>query len=151
MTNEELGIVGEWWRFKNYTYGAFTNSKLYRCVAKDFGDNMPLFEDNHGEFNGYERGTHFENFTKATLQELVAEFAISKPNPITDTMSMPSSSIESLNNLLDMPKDSLNNELINAVKGLLSLAHSYYNDEDITRGNECMNSISRLINNLDLE
>lgn len=150
MTNQELGIVGEWWKCITNWSEYFALNKLYK--GEQFSGGTPDFIDEEGKLNGYiSTETHLLNFTKATLQELVAEFSISKPNPTTDTISIPSDSIKSLDNLLDMPKDTLNNELINAVQGLLSLAHSYYNDEDITRGNECMNSISRLINNLDLE
>lgn len=151
MTNKELGIVGEWWKCIDGNLRCFTNERMYKCQKYTFSAT-PDFIDDEGDLNGYYHiDVHMTNFKKATLQEIVAEFSISKPNPTTDTISIPSDSIESLNNLLDMPKDTLNNELINAVQGLLSLAHSYYNDEDITRGNECMNSISRLINNLDLE
>lgn len=148
MTNESYGIIGEWWRCVEDGCENFDLNKLY--ISQKPLNEMFALIDKYGNGNGY-WGENLRYFTKATLQELVAEFTISKPNPTTDTISIPSDSIKSLNNLLDMPKDTLNNELINAVQGLLSLAHSYYNDEDITRGNECMNSISRLINNLDLE
>ena len=148
MTNEKFGIKGEWWKCVFEDAENFNFGELYISI-KPLNELNALI-DKHRVENGY-YFNNIEKFTKATLQELINEFSIQKSNCTTDTISIPSDSIKSLDNLLDMHKDSLNNKLIDAIKGLLSLAHNYYNDDDISRGNICMNSISRLIKELELE
>jgi ethanolamine utilization microcompartment shell protein EutS len=73
MTNEELGIVGEWWKcVVNYSE-RFTANKLYKCER--FCGDTPDFIDDQGDLNGYYgRELHLLNFKKATLSDLIYHF-----------------------------------------------------------------------------
>ena len=78
MTSEKYGIKEEWWKCVNKSDIAFLFGKLYKCICKDHTDNMPLFEDRSGNFNGYQEISHLKYFTKATLQELIQNFTENK-------------------------------------------------------------------------
>jgi ribosomal protein S6 len=86
MTNEELGIVGEWWKFKSQTYNEFTKNKIYKCIGFDINDTAPLYTNNYGIHNGFLRWAHLEIFTKATLSDLIAHFEPKINTNNTNTM-----------------------------------------------------------------
>ena len=82
MTNKELGIVGEWWKFKSQSYDEFTNNKLYKCVGFDINDTAPIYVSNYGIHNGFLRWAHLEIFAKATLSDLITNFTENKQENI---------------------------------------------------------------------
>jgi ribosomal protein S6 len=86
MTNEELGIVGEWWKcVVNYSE-QFTTNKLYKCER--FRGDTPDFIDDEGDLNGYYgRELHLLNLKKATLSDLIAHFEPKINTNNTSTMT----------------------------------------------------------------
>lgn len=73
MTNEELGIVGEWWECIENSSDQFTLNKLYKCET--FSCGTPDFINEDGDLNGYYcRGSHLLNTKKATLSDLINHF-----------------------------------------------------------------------------
>ncbi len=86
MTNEELGIVGEWWKCIDGNLRCFTNERMYKCQKYTSGAT-PDFIDDEGDLNGYYHiDVHMTNFKKATLFDLINHFEckINNTSPMTE-------------------------------------------------------------------
>jgi len=75
MSEEELGIKGEYWKYIHTSDEGFTNDKLYR--ASDHLNEKKVFIDDNGDKNGFNKTNNNQNtkyFVKATIEEIVEHF-----------------------------------------------------------------------------
>jgi hypothetical protein len=86
MTNQEYGIVGEWWEFiDNFCNNGFIVGKLYPIIKADRGGHRLMYAK--GGLNGWEGKFHVTHFCKATAEQLI--------NKLTKTETMEELKFES--------------------------------------------------------
>ena len=106
MTNEEFGIIGEWWKCVEDDTYHFTNGILYKCVEK-YNNILPTYRCNVLTKQGYiESAWHFRYFTKATLQDIINHFE-HKTNKNIKNMELTQQEKETLSKLVTKDNEAI--------------------------------------------